>query len=298
MTRICTLADRRARQCIEERSAPIPGLSASVLQKDADALHALRVACRRTRVALAEFGDQLAPGARREARDALRELRRRLGLIRELDVNLAMLATFAGRHGEAAAFARDRLERRRAEAWTGLGDARVEADLSTLRAAIESLDGAYRETTDCYRKQAEQRLKKRLKRLSRQYETWRETGRVDDLHDLRIRFKKMRYTLEVYVDLYGKDGKAALRGLESAQDALGEWNDQRVLDEHLRACRPEVEGPLRSAYAALLLESEREIERQLARVDVQTAEFFTKERLRSLKQLFGKPQRLCCDKER
>jgi CHAD domain-containing protein len=298
MTQICTLAQQRAKRCVNERTKPIPEFSLARVREDADALHDLRVACRRTRVALAEFSEQISPGPRRRARDAFREIRRRLGEARELDVNLERLEEFREAHPAAVEFAKEQLARERAAAIDSLGDLERVLEPHHVRALLETLGGAYRPTTDCYRKQGGQRLRKRLKRLSQRYRAWRETGHEDDLHDLRIQFKKMRYTLEIYSDLYGKDGKKALLDLEAAQDALGDWNDYRMLRDHLKRFDGELNGSMREAVNELIGDTEAAVEGQMKAVRKQTGAFFKKNRVSDLKKMFGKPQRPCCDKTR
>ena len=295
MARICTRAERQARRCVNQRAAPIPPLATPAVLRNASSLHDLRVACRRTRVALAEFGDVIAPGPRRDARDSLRDVRRRLGKVRELDVNLSLLKDFAEQHPEAEAYARDRLERERAAACEALSGLGAELDSQRWEEMLDSLRHAFRRTTHCYRKQAEQRLKSRLKKLDKQYRVWQDTQRPDDLHDLRIRFKKMRYTLEVYAGLYGKDGTKVLSELETAQDALGVWNDYRTLYENLRAFEARTKDSVRDSYFRLLDGIQATRDAKLDSVNEQTRLFFKKSRLRAMKQLFGKPKSPCCD---
>ncbi len=90
--------------------------------------------------------------------------------------------------------------------------------------------------------------------LARRQRTVRRLGRhiedrsIDELHELRIQLKKLRYVGEFFAGLYpdGKPGRW-LRRLSRLQDRLGRLNDQRVAEEvladvleHLGAeCRPE-----------------------------------------------------------
>jgi CHAD domain-containing protein len=267
----------------------------NVERRDPETIHDLRVGCRRTRVTISEFSSQFAPGPRREAKETFREVRKWLGRLRELDVSIELLYGLSQSHSDGIRYARERLWQLRAtEAATAA--ARTGQQPAELRELIASLDIAYRPTTECYRKHAEGRLKKRLKKLTGQYKVWLQTRRPDDLHDLRVRFKKMRYTLEVYVDLYGKPGKRLLDDLESAQDALGDWNDHRVLNDYVSRMIPEAGERDRAELAELSDTLRAKIEDFLVAIEKQTAEFFEKDRIRAAKDLFGHPKRPCCDK--
>ncbi len=296
MARICSLAERKARARLRDCFSSIPHSGSTGEHGDSEVIHDLRVGCRRARVTLSEFGDQFAPGPRREAREALREIRKRLGKLRELDVSLALLEDFCEGHPHAVQFARNRLQELRREAESAAQPLDSPLGEAGLNGRIATLEGAYRSTTQCYRKHAERRLTKRLKKLVRQHKAWKLTQRPDDLHDLRVRFKKMRYTLEVYVDLYGKPGKDLLYSLEEAQDTLGGWNDHRVLNEYLARMRSDADDATQAALNGLSGDVGERMERFLTDFGIQAKQFFEKGRLRSVKELFGKPNRPCCDK--
>lgn len=297
MSRICTMAERQARRRLRECAESIPATSGPDTRRDPEIVHALRVGCRRTRVTLSEFGDQFAPGPRREARESFRELRRRLGKLRELDVSLALLNEFVMVHPAAVGLAKARFEELRRAAEAAVAD--VESSLPEAGQAgqIAALGDAYRPTTECYRKHAEDRLKKRLRKLNRQYKTWMVTKRPDDLHDLRIRFKKLRYTLEVYAGLYGKPGKTLLRELEEAQDALGDWNDHRVLNEYVIRMQLDAAESERGGLLSLSAAVAAQTESYLDRIERETSQFFEKDHINSAKKLFGSPKVPCCDRD-
>lgn len=69
---------------------------------DVDAIRRLRVAARRARSALADFGALWRADAVREARRALGKLAQRLGAVRDMDVTLALVREITGGDGAPA----------------------------------------------------------------------------------------------------------------------------------------------------------------------------------------------------
>jgi triphosphatase len=73
---------------------------------------------------------------------------------------------------------------------------------------------------------AEQALKRRLKRVRRDSRHF-DRKRIDELHRLRIQFKRLRYTLDFFAPLCPPgEAKAYGAALKAIQDLLGRINDQ------------------------------------------------------------------------
>jgi triphosphatase len=70
-------------------------------------------------------------------------------------------------------------------------------------------------------------------------------------HELRIRCKKLRYTLEAVTDLYGQPARDVIRRLVVLQDGLGEHQDAQVAIERLRtlASTPDQALPPEAVFA-------------------------------------------------
>ncbi|MBN1305031.1 MAG: CHAD domain-containing protein [Anaerolineales bacterium] len=51
---------------------------------------------------------------------------------------------------------------------------------------------------------------------------------LEELHDLRLRFKRLRYAVEFFADVLGETSKDLVTGLKKVQDHLGELNDAHV----------------------------------------------------------------------
>jgi len=296
MSRICTLAERQARACIRERTESIPALCVRVPDGSAETVHELRVACRRIRVTLSEFTRSFPPSFRREMRNLLRGIRRGLGLVREIDVNLECLQRFREKHPDAAAYLAVRLEKRRQEALHNALESPRFPDADTFNALVGAINDGIQGTAACYRKQAERRLTKRLKKLSHQYRAWKTTNEADDLHATRIELKKLRYALEVYVHLYGAEGRALLAEIHDAQDVLGDWNDLRNLARHLVRYHETAPPGVAESLSSLLEDVENATAEKLETAIKVVKRVLKKNRRDDMKRLFGKPQRPCCDR--
>jgi CHAD domain-containing protein len=59
----------------------------------------------------------------------------------------------------------------------------------------------------------------------------------EEYHALRIRLKRLRYSLEFVKKLYGKPAKCMLERVNRLADVLGEYHDLHVMDEQCRAWR-------------------------------------------------------------
>jgi CHAD domain-containing protein len=61
-----------------------------------------------------------------------------------------------------------------------------------------------------------------------------ESATIDQLHALRIEFKKLRYTLEFFSEVLGKEAKEIIAEIKKLQDHLGDLNDADVACSILR----------------------------------------------------------------
>jgi CHAD domain-containing protein len=262
----------------------------------AEGIHDLRVACRRARVALAELKPALRDKPRRAARRDLRDIGRRLSNLRELDVSIGLLFDGIGEGFDgtpALEFARRKLHEARAAEEMRLRARPIAPDAFAQRIS-RVLDRDMKGSDDCLVRHAPKRLSRRLDELQARYERWRETELAEDLHRLRVGFKTMRYTMEVYAPLYGKPGKEFLHTLESAQESIGQWNDRRILRERLSGVARSADSALRPALGELTAAVAQQAEALQARVENETKEFFRKRSLRGFGKLFDHPAAPCC----
>nr|RPI33025.1 MAG: CHAD domain-containing protein [Chloroflexota bacterium] len=62
----------------------------------------------------------------------------------------------------------------------------------------------------------------------RAYENILQNASLDQLHALRIEFKKLRYAVEFFREVLGEESREVIQGLKKVQDHLGDLNDARV----------------------------------------------------------------------
>jgi CHAD domain-containing protein len=60
------------------------------------------------------------------------------------------------------------------------------------------------------------------------YETVLPTATIMQLHELRIEFKQLRYTVEFFVEVLGEKAKLVIQDIKQVQDHLGDLNDAEV----------------------------------------------------------------------
>lgn len=212
------------------------------LGEDAEELHDMRVATRRTRAALALFQDAL-PVRARHVRTELGWLAGVLGAVRDLDVQLERMEGWirgfpdtdrAALSDLATLLGRQREDARRA-LLASLDSARYErlvAGFATMlrqgpsrrSAAARAPAGAIVPGLIGARHRSATKAARRAQR----------SGEPDDFHQTRIRVKRLRYALEFVSDIYDKRTAKYLRHVVKLQDALGLMQDARVAAARLQ----------------------------------------------------------------
>lgn len=256
------------------------GLPLALEQSDEDPeyVHQLRVGTRRARAALDIFADCLPTKTFKEAKKQLRGVRRAAGEARDWDVFLLSLADWKHRENPRHRPGLDFL--------TGYGSAQRDAAQAHLQEAAAdfpfSFDRFLAETVAAVEKPpahgprvladlARPRLTDLLAELDRAA-----AGDLEDyaqLHQVRIRGKRLRYAMEVFADCYAPAFREELYpAVEEVQEILGFANDSHVAGGRLEALRdrlkvrapadwkrfkPGVEGLLRYHRARLPRERKR-----------------------------------------
>jgi CHAD domain-containing protein len=221
---------------------------------DEHAIHQSRVASRRLKAGIDLFRPVLSDDARARFARVTRKLRRRLGPLRDLDVMLGHLADLSNqtRHTTAVGWLAGRLQDQRETARgasleeappakvlvklsSSWGDVRTE-----ILEAGEAVDSLLVESIhlqlDAFAEQAD--------RLSRPSEraTGTASGPPQDVHELRIAGKALRYTLEMAKEHGRPLDRRVMRTFKRMQEALGLWHDYVVLTEW--AMRASLDGLL------------------------------------------------------
>jgi len=243
---------------------------------DIEDVHKMRVATRRQRAAWRMFGEYLRKGRTKPYRDGLRDLARRLGAVRDLDVQLENFDTYRAELPASEQRALDPL----VAAWHQYrDDARVllmrELDSGGHRRFIEDYvdfvrtDGAAVLPTPPtsphrVRDTAPSRIWTAYEQV-RGYEAVLRWADIPTLHELRIASKRLRYSLEFVQEALGDDALPLIEKVTDLQDQLGLMNDADVAGAMARTFLVEHSSqltPLESAaIGRYLVDREREVTR-------------------------------------
>jgi CHAD domain-containing protein len=225
-----------------------------------DGIHDLRVSTRRLRAAL-DLWRECAPGKRLDrCRKRLKRLGRRLGSVREADVNIERLADLAlGRPSDAIAieFLADSVTRERRRRARRLRQEQERSDLPGLSEEIRSELGKCLDSEPepvSIAAVARRELARRLPALEALLEAALREPSAPALHRLRIELKKFRYSVELCASAYDGRRLPPLVGrLKALQDALGAAQDVRALHDVFAKGRRELrEEGLAHAERSLL----------------------------------------------
>lgn len=250
VTRSSPSAATRAAHLLRQRVRTLFKQLTPAMRGDEDAVHQLRVASRRLRVAMPLLASKPEGRRVRRARRSLRRLVRGAAGGRDLDVILALfeehVAAEAGPSGELRALrgrlraARARSRRQLARALPELDPGRLRQDLARIQRRGVEHPVVVLSRVRAYRDERGGRLLLLLEQLGDRFEP-------DTLHAARTRGRRLRYVAEVAAGVLGTPSDAAER-FEQLQEQLGQLHDAWVLADWLghaaEAAEARSQGPL------------------------------------------------------
>lgn len=217
---------------------------------DPEGVHQVRVAVRRLRAALkADEAVHDLPNVE-ELRAELKWLGGELGPVRDLDVLLDYFRGQAAGFDERELAAVDRLlttliadrERARKRMVRALNGRRYAALLTALVAASTAPVAGLPRSKKEQKKQREQPggdltglVVDPFRKLSKLAAKLGRDATDEDLHELRIRGKRLRYAAELAVSTGGKPARKLIKATRGLQDVLGDHQDAVVAEERVRA---------------------------------------------------------------
>jgi len=234
------------------------------LDVDPEGVHQARVATRRLRSDLRTFRSLIEQDFATAVRDELGWLAAILGEVRDGDVLLERLRgraaelpeeERAGTHAVLATLEQDR-NAAHARLLETFGSTRyVELLERLVRAAnapavLEIADAPALDVVPALVRRPWHKLAKRVKALN-------ESPSDGQLHEIRIRTKRVRYAAEAVAPIVGKQARGFARAAAGLQEALGELNDAVVAAKWLDDWRKHGREPGASRAAEALAASER-----------------------------------------
>ncbi len=228
-----------AQAVLKRTEASVRQASAVRENRDVEAVHDMRVACRRLRSALELFEDCLPPQKARSWRKALRRVTRALGEARDTDVQIQFVADFLGaieeprlRPGIRRLLLRLRQRRDvlQADVLDSLRWLKQKGVLGQIeQAAGPVLVHGQLSRVDLkdprVRRRGDQAIAQRLEQMLAYEPCIQHPEQVEPLHAMRIAAKHLRYAMEIFSPLYGEDFEGILRTVRQVQTQLGEIHD-------------------------------------------------------------------------
>jgi CHAD domain-containing protein/transposase len=217
------------------------------LGENIEDLHDMRVATRRMRAAFGVFGGAFQPKALKKHLKRLRATGRALGGVRDMDVFIEKALLYLDAQSEADQVQiRPLVENWQQErennrlkmlAYLDSKNYRVFKErfytfLSTTGAGALPLNGG-QNSPEHVRQVVPVLVYNRLSAV-RAFDPLISNASPEQLHALRIEFKKLRYTLEYFREVLGKEVGMVIGELKVVQDYLGDLHDAQVATQILR----------------------------------------------------------------
>ena len=245
--------------------------------KDAEELHAMRVATRRQRAAWRVFGDAFDPKRTARHRRRLRLVAADLGAVRDLDVLIESIEAYQGRQSEEEAAGLEPLVRSwraRRDAARGVLVRELDADrytrwLDGYLAFVQSEGQGVHAVGPTEPHRVRDTMPSRVwtaYESVRAYESVMRWADVPTLHELRIAAKWLRYTLEFVREALGRDAGPVIEKVVALQDHLGWLHDADVAAGLARAFLVEHAGDLTELESAAIGRYLVDRERTLAKL--------------------------------
>jgi CHAD domain-containing protein len=295
--RECIITEQSMAYLLQVRVRTLLSQTALARKHDPDGIHDMRVASRRLRTVLGEAGPVF--GAREIAAflEAVREITRLLGVARELDVSIGLLDQRKGglRGAERLAAVRT-LAHMRALREAESANVESAADLAEspeFAVLLAALEDSQRSTASCHLERGEKGMRRRLRKVVKAHAIWRASGEPEDLHLVRIAFKKLRYTCELYETVYGEPLAKYIKQVKQAQEALGVWNDDRVLREYVLKAEPGAAIRALPGFAPLRDSLQADMDRQMQAFRDSAGQFTADDPVRVLDDALALPGMRC-----
>jgi CHAD domain-containing protein len=210
------------------------------LEDDPEQLHDLRVTARRMYATIKLFSEHL-PEEITRSEECLKGILNALGAARDLDLQVCAMAD----HG-AGMSDQERLQlepllqhlqgersRARAHMLRTLDSAETRQWLETLTDALTTSTSSPSQAGTGITTVAPDLIRECFRKLRKTVKELKAASSMEELHDVRMRAKKLRHAIESVAVIYGKPAEEILRALRRLQDRLGVQQDAHVAKNRL-----------------------------------------------------------------
>jgi CHAD domain-containing protein len=294
----CDLCKEFALRALDERIGALMKAAGPASEYDIDGIHDVRVASRRIRSLLRAHKMAFKKKPFEGLRGRVRAVTRGLGDARELDVTIGLLEKRRKQlKGPARLAANQTLRLLRQERTEELSS--VDASVHLVRDArfaecLDTLKASAKGTKRCYLDIAAKALDKRLEALEKCHAKWRQTYSEEDLHQVRIAFKRLRYSCEIFRPLYPEALQDFLDTLKKTQEHLGDWNDVRILRDRTERLAKSISGDAAEGISMLQSQFDRQADELREAYELDSEAFFSGDALSETRALLGAPTHACC----
>jgi CHAD domain-containing protein len=232
-----TLDLDRASPLLKKRTRAVFRWLPQAMAGEEEAVHQMRVAGRRLRVALALLARKPKGRRVRRALRALRELTRAAGASRDLDVSVDLFGErlkTLGAPPQERTVLRRRLRAARRRSRARMAEALLDTEIARLRNDLRVILSHRADDPFRILRRVRDARDEEGEALLAGFETIGDRYDPDGLHRLRGRARRLRYTAEVSDALRGQDSEAPAL-LKKVQEQVGLVHDNHVLAAWLEA---------------------------------------------------------------
>lgn len=229
---------RYAVKTIERLTSSLRYYAAAVHHsRNTEAIHQLRVISRRLRNAVWIFNDLWPKNQRRPWIQAIKTVGASAGEARDLDIQIQFLRQFKRRseksfHAALDAFV-SALKDRRKKIYPQILE---QVDIFLKKRVLEDIEAALKQCLNFPEKNAKDKLSRKAaaKVKKRLAELWAfepfvsQPKKINELHQMRIAAKHVRYTLEALRPLYGESADSFIDAILRVHRTLGALHDDDV----------------------------------------------------------------------
>ncbi len=298
-----TAATTLYQDLLDTMQVNLPGI---INDLDSEFLHDFRVAIRRTRSGLSLIKNVVDPTINARFKDNFRYLGQLTGPVRDLDVYLLMEDNYKARLPEHLQeglhyFFEDLSKKRRTEhkkLVRALASPKFQAIIDDWQTFLEdenNLSGGAKSHAPIG-PLANTIINKRCKRVFANGRKITTDSPDEELHELRIQGKKLRYSLEFFSSLYPRQEiKILIKNLKRLQNNLGDFNDLSVQQDMLRQYLADIKpGTIKSkklsaAIGGLLTNLFHEQQRIRTQFELTFQQFAAEDNINLYKKLFQQP---------
>jgi putative phosphoesterase len=293
----CTFGAETLIKLVEALDAQIDPV---IKSEDIECVHKMRVASRRTRAAMPLFRICFAKKTFKSWLREIKKVTRLLGEARDIDVQIAFIQQYTDGSESPTERAVVDLLRKSREDWRKeiqatvvaglqeLKDSHVLTDMNEFCTQMIERTPKTRFETFCVLEKVHRHISSKLDDFLVMEEYVHRENEILKHHEMRIRAKWLRYTMEVFSPLFKSKLRDEINTIKNFQDVLGEMHDCDVLIYQIPKFRVKGRAEIKSKNKKAVVKRKKALQKFLA---------YVKEKRRDLYDHFVKLWDACIDQD-